>query len=584
MASLRWEQPRTGHELGGWVLREVIGEGGNAFVWRAERRGTWAALKVLKPPHGSERYERFAQEVKVHLEVLRDVRGVLPLLEADVPTGSAITSPPWLAMPIAENLTKKLGGAPLVSIVVAIVAEIAETMASLHEQFGVSHRDIKPENLYWHDGGAAIGDFGLVEVPGGPDLSRSDRDLGPRDFLAPEMRAGSPLRQGPPADVFSLGLTTFALVTGSAPRDGLRADEPSHLLAGAKDDLSLRSLDSALQRATSYRPEQRPTMHELASDLRSWLDPPLPLPVAPDLASLRVRAEALRPRPDPARRLSEPLLSGLQDLVFNRSKPTFDALNQLGLDTLQRSVRLFERWDDDGLGIRTGSSLTFQPPGSDGATWFGGGVAYGEGDDGLAHISLGWVVAPFDDFPEVAWSIVELVDVRSPAALRRVEELVGEWASAAVDIAARGIAEAERFGTADIRRDPADVDHDPPELVALALDVRPVRQRAGFDVIALARMRDAIGMAGNGYTSSQSQVRLRGDGGVTLDAMLSADGDRVSGTRFDGQYEGIARLERVHPRGEWVVEHVLLADQAGRSRYLYASDLQRMGFATSLSV
>lgn len=583
MGRLDWTLPKSGSELGGWVLRETIGEGGNSFVWRAERDGVEAAVKVLKRPRGTERYERFAQEVRVHLEVLGHVQGVLPLLEADVPTGDHIVVAPWLAMPLAEKLSDRLGPTPKIPDVVAAVADIAQTLATLHDLHGVSHRDLKPENLYWYEDRPAVGDFGLVEVPDGPDLSRSDRDLGPRDLLAPEMRSGSPDRQGPPADVFSLGLTLFLLAAGFAPRDGLRPDEPSLSLAVVREDGSLQELDSVLRRATSYRPEVRPTMQEVATDLRAWLEPPRPLGSVPDIASFRHRVDALSPRPQSDRAGWDARLNTLQDLIFTRSKPTFDMLNQLGLESLQYGVRLFERWDPDGLGLRTGSSLTFQAPGADGATWFAAGVGYGEAD-GVAHVSLGWTVAPFDDLPQVVWSAVERVDIASLTGLRGVEAIVDEWASMAAEAIDRGLLEAERYASADIQRVAASDDEVPPELAAMSLSVRRLRQDRRVELLAFARLHDAAGVAGTGYTSSHSQVQFVGPSGEAAVAMLSADGDRVSGTRFDGWYEGVARLEAVHPPGVWRVEHVLVADQAGRYRHLAANAIQGLGFPTQVTV
>ena len=157
--------PRRGDQVSPWRLLSYVREGGNAVVWRASGTdGREIALKVLKLPEGSERYDRFAQEVRVHLEVLRNRMGVLPLLDAHVPVGERIDEPPWLAMPLAIPLAEHLGTTPSPSAVVEAGAVIARTLAELLEQHGVSHRDIKPDNLYWY-GGPVVGDFGLVATP-----------------------------------------------------------------------------------------------------------------------------------------------------------------------------------------------------------------------------------------------------------------------------------------------------------------------------------------------------------------------------------------------------------------------------------
>lgn len=289
--------PTTGSQIGSWLLQRVLGEGGNSVVWSGQSGMGSAAVKVLKLPQGTERYDRFAQEVRVHLEVLRDCPGVLPLLEAEVPTADVIETAPWLAMPIAQPLASHLGRNRQPRVVIDHIISIGSTLAFLLEQHGVSHRDIKPENLYWVDGRAAVGDFGLVEVPGGRGLSRDDRDLGPRDLLAPEMRAGSTSRQGPPADVFSLGMTAFLLIAGTAPRDGLRRDERTHHLAELLNDHSLRELDRILQRATAYRSEERLSMATLVRELEAWASPPQRQKGVLDTSGVQLRIEALRASP-----------------------------------------------------------------------------------------------------------------------------------------------------------------------------------------------------------------------------------------------------------------------------------------------
>lgn len=547
-----------------------------------------AAVKVLKLPQGTERYDRFAQEVRVHLEVLRDCPGVLPLLEAEVPTADVIETAPWLAMPIAQPLASHLGRNRQPRVVIDHIISIGSTLAFLLEQHGVSHRDIKPENLYWVDGRAAVGDFGLVEVPGGRGLSRDDRDLGPRDLLAPEMRAGSTSRQGPPADVFSLGMTAFLLIAGTAPRDGLRRDERTHHLAELLNDHSLRELDRILQRATAYRSEERLSMATLVRELEAWASPPQRQKGVLDTSGVQLRIEALRASPLTDARVEERKrdLDEIQARLDLNAKPTFAALNQLGLEVMTFGVRLFERFDRQGFGLRTGSSLTFQPPAADGAVWVGGGVAHGVGEDDTAHVFAGWAVAGHDRPPLILWSRFELVELGSIRGLQLCDELVDEWASQAPDVIEAFLHRAERFAAVAATYQPAsEPDRDPPELLSLSFDLRPVGREGATEVIAIARLRDAVaGVAGSGYSSSSSQIRLRGPGDETRDLMLSADGNRVSGTRFDGWYEGIARLEPFHQRGLWKVEYVLVADQAGHSRYIYQGELAARNVPTEIRI
>src|SRR6266536_724138 len=168
----------TGDLIGPWTLREKLGAGGNATVWRASRDGSEdVALKVINATKTQrEPYRRFVQEIEF-LRGLGNFAGVLPLLDAHLPQRPSSADRAWLAMPIATPIANALAEAPLKTIVAAL-AEIAETLARLAER-GVGHRDIKPGNLYEFNGRWLIGDFGLVAAPDLEELTRSGKALGP---------------------------------------------------------------------------------------------------------------------------------------------------------------------------------------------------------------------------------------------------------------------------------------------------------------------------------------------------------------------------------------------------------------------
>jgi serine/threonine protein kinase len=89
----------TGDPIGPWTLREKLGAGGNATVWRAARDGGEdAALKVINTTKAQrEPYRRFVQEIEF-LRQLGDFPGVLPLLDAHLPQRPSSTDRAWLAM------------------------------------------------------------------------------------------------------------------------------------------------------------------------------------------------------------------------------------------------------------------------------------------------------------------------------------------------------------------------------------------------------------------------------------------------------------------------------------------------------
>lgn len=263
--------PTTGGSISPWTLREKLGAGGNATIWRASRdHGNNVALKVInttKTRH--EPYRRFVQEIEF-LRGLGDFPGVLPLLDAHLPQRPQGADRAWLAMPVATPIAEALAEAPL-EIVVAALAEIAVTLARLAER-GVGHRDIKPGNLYELNGRWLIGDFGLVAAPDRSELTRRGKALGPAHYTAYEMIL-DPVNADPlPADVYSFGKTLFVLATGLAyPPEGHQpASTRRFSIADLRPHPQAGVLDRLVDRATRLHPDQRPTMREIAADLATW--------------------------------------------------------------------------------------------------------------------------------------------------------------------------------------------------------------------------------------------------------------------------------------------------------------------------
>jgi serine/threonine protein kinase len=287
--------------LGDWTLLETLGTGGNGLVWRARHiDGREAALKVLKFSVGpsSKAYRRFKAEV-ASLQRLAGERGVLPIIEHNLPERPTASDPPWLVMPIATEIGQALGaGASLMDVVVA-VRSIAKALVTLHEQ-GFVHRDIKPGNLYFFDGDWCIGDFGLVNYPGRETLTAPGEKIGPQNFLAPEMLSASKSEEDQrPADVYSLMKTLYVLATGQRwPTPGPhRIDEPSTTVSAYVNHPRAAELDVLLERGTKMDPHSRLTMAEVVSELDAWLSPPESLgpedltDVAALFATKRRRAE-----------------------------------------------------------------------------------------------------------------------------------------------------------------------------------------------------------------------------------------------------------------------------------------------------
>lgn len=256
-----------------------LGSGGNATVWRVSDAtdSTEKALKVLTDYEpSSESYRRFAFEVEVHRQIGVGVRGVVPIVESSLPDAPTPENPAWATMPIATPLRDTISGATPLREIVAILRELASTLAALHDR-GISHRDIKPSNLFVLDG-PSFGDFGLASYPEKPAITTNARQVGARNFTAPEMIRDPKGGDGKNADVFSLALTFWVLACDQKwPLPGeYDADRAPYRIRDYRADADRsRALDRLIQRATHVSPDARPTMADFANELRVWLEPKL---------------------------------------------------------------------------------------------------------------------------------------------------------------------------------------------------------------------------------------------------------------------------------------------------------------------
>jgi Ca2+-binding RTX toxin-like protein len=100
-----------------------------------------------------------------------------------------------------------------------------------------------------------------------------------------------------------------------------------------------------------------------------------------------------------------------------------------------------------------------------------------------------------------------------------------------------------------------------------------------------ARITDDLsGNAGEGYSSSPTQIRFRSPSKKQfVDVMLSGY-QMVSGTPVDGTYTGIGRIAPMSEAGTWTVESLLAVDQVGNSKYYETPELRAMGYDTDIEV
>ncbi|MBX3470867.1 MAG: protein kinase [Planctomycetes bacterium] len=268
--------------FGPYVVEAELGRGGAGVVYRArDAAGAVVAVKVLVAGPGADARaaRRLAREARL-LERLRHP-AIVPVRAVGEARGGL-----WLAMDLVDGQTLQarlaVGGPLPPRAAAALMAEVARGVAHAHAQ-GVLHRDIKPDNVLLDRAGRPfLTDFGLAkDLEGtlhGASLSVSGQFLGTPGYWAPEQARGERGQVGPATDVYGLGATLFAALTGGPPFaaaslvEALQNAERAPPPASRANPAVPAALDAVCARAMRLAPEERfAGAEDLARALEAFL-------------------------------------------------------------------------------------------------------------------------------------------------------------------------------------------------------------------------------------------------------------------------------------------------------------------------
>ena len=246
-------------------LLEELGRGGMAAVYRAVDHvlGVQRAVKILNAEATENKIaqSRFMTEARTmaslnHPNIIQvydygEEAGFFYFVMELVNGGSA-----------NQHLAQLKEGAAVEAL--RIVFEVLQALAAAHLE-GVIHRDVKPDNiLLAADGSVRLGDFGIAHIDGRTvgHRTRTGVGMGTMGYMAPEQRDDAKT-VGPAADIFGVGTTLYALMTGSHPPKVFASDLEPEVLYVLPQPVA-----QVVGKATRYRPEERyASARMMASDV-----------------------------------------------------------------------------------------------------------------------------------------------------------------------------------------------------------------------------------------------------------------------------------------------------------------------------
>ena len=217
--------PSRPNIAGRYRLDERLAEGGMGIIYAG-----WhvtldqpVAVKVIRKElvNNADAVQRFIEEARA----LAQLRGphVAQVLDAGIEDGSPFIVMELLRGKDLRTLLEQQGQVPL-QLALQLVREACEAVAEAHAK-GIVHRDLKPENLFLSDnenGGSTLKviDFG-ISARQGADGRYDSGSLGPGspEYMAPEQLLPGSLVDHR-ADIWSLGVVLFELLTGYVPFGG----------------------------------------------------------------------------------------------------------------------------------------------------------------------------------------------------------------------------------------------------------------------------------------------------------------------------------------------------------------------------
>ena len=293
----------AGKTIGKYVIKERLGRGGMADVYKAYQPGLdrYVAVKVLHSFLAEDegfigRFEREAKAVAKlrHPNIVQvidfDHEGDLFYMVMEFIDG------PTLKAELSEH--SRIGQPFDPKEATRILTAISNAVDYAHHR-GMVHRDLKPANIMLTgEGQPVLTDFGIAKIVGATRYTVTGAVSGTPAYMSPEQGKGE--RGDERSDIYSLGVILYEMVTGRVPYD---ADTPyAIIMKHISDPLPLprqvypqlpESVERVILKALAKEKDDR---YQTASEMARALQQALAAPAVPIVPAEAAARPVVRPQ------------------------------------------------------------------------------------------------------------------------------------------------------------------------------------------------------------------------------------------------------------------------------------------------
>src|SRR5262245_3888794 len=210
-----------GRKFGGYELKERVGAGGVASIYKAfdDRLSRWVAVKVVPiQSTGMEMEETILARFRLEAQAIAALRhrNILTIYGYGEEEGWAYIVMEYVP---GGSLKDRIdSGKPFTwEQALTIIIPVSQALAFAHEH-NIIHRDVKPANILLpQEDWPLLADFGLarMEQTTRPNLTMPGQVLGTMAYAAPEQIQEGQIDAR--IDIYSLAIVLYELLTGRLP-------------------------------------------------------------------------------------------------------------------------------------------------------------------------------------------------------------------------------------------------------------------------------------------------------------------------------------------------------------------------------